>query len=274
MENATRSSSEPPALTIERLTKTYSKGGHGGLFGRRRRTITVVDDVSIEIRPGEVFGFLGLNGAGKTTTLKMVLGLIRPTAGRVFLFGHDAFRPESRSRIGFAPERTAFYDYLTTRETLETLGRLSGLDRESLAERIPRLLATVALVGEENTQVKDFSKGMQQRLGIAQSMLADPDLLIFDEPTTGLDPFGRRIFKDLVRDLKQAGKTVFFSSHQLPDVQEICDRVGVIHRGKMIHVGLVRELIQGGNTLEEWFMRLLGEVDPSVKIQGQERRFV
>ncbi|MBI4859759.1 MAG: ABC transporter ATP-binding protein [Candidatus Riflebacteria bacterium] len=252
------------ALDIKNVTKIYEKPG-SSTFGFAKRFVKVVDGVSLAINDSEIYGFLGLNGAGKTTTIKMVLGLIQPTSGAVDIFGKDAREPASRACLGFAPERSSFYDYLTAGEVLETLGGLSGMDQKTIRAKTPELLELVALEGEDRTLVKNFSKGMQQRLGIAQSLLADPALLIFDEPTTGLDPFGRKIFKDLMVRLKGQGKAIFFSSHQLMDVQEICDRVGVIHRGKLVHEGPVAELVREGRTVEKWFIELLGQVDPGAK---------
>jgi ABC-2 type transport system ATP-binding protein len=173
------------------------------------------------------------------------------------VFGQDARDPLVRARIGFCPERASFHDYLTSWETLEFLGGLSGLSGPALHTRIAEVLKMVGLEGEENNSVRTFSKGMQQRLGIAQSLLGNPDLLIFDEPTTGLDPFGRSFFKKLIQDLK----TVFFSSHQLLDVQEICDRVGVIHYGKLVYEGPVTEFLAGGRSLEEKFVELVVRLD-------------
>ena len=241
------------ALAVNELTKVYRKPG----FFRAGEPTTVVDRVSLEVPAGSVYGFLGLNGAGKTTTIKVLMGFIEATSGNIEVFGERAGTPQSRRRLGFAPERSAFYDYLTAAEVLEYMGGLSGIAVAQVRARIPSLLAQVALDGKGDTLVRNFSKGMQQRLGIAQSLLADPDLLVFDEPTTGLDPLGRKMFKDLVRSLRAAGKTVFFSSHQLADVQEICDRVGIIHRGKKVYEGMVSDLLKDGSGLEEKFLSLI-----------------
>ncbi|MBI4869938.1 MAG: ABC transporter ATP-binding protein, partial [Candidatus Riflebacteria bacterium] len=169
----------------------------------------VVNGVNLQIRPGEIYGFLGKNGAGKTTTIKMVLGLTFPTSGSIRIFGHEGITPEAKALIGFAPEKPAFYNHLRATELLIYAGELMGLRRKELPKRAAELLELVGLAGEGNTLVMNFSKGMQQRLGVAQALVADPKLLIFDEPATGLDPFGRKFIKDLMLELKRQGKTVF-----------------------------------------------------------------
>lgn len=246
------------ALELIGVTKVFP--GPRSLFGNAAAR-KAVDDLTIRVNKGEVYGFLGKNGAGKTTSIKMVLGLLGITSGDIRVFGSDARDPKERARIGFAPEKAAFYDYLTTYETLQFLGGLSGLRGKEFDARIHDVLRMVSLEHETHNLVKTFSKGMGQRLGIAQSLLGNPDLLIFDEPTTGLDPFGRSFFKQLIKNLKAEGKTVFFSSHQLLDVQEICDRVGVIHHGKLVYEGTVTDFLAGGRSLEERFVELITRID-------------
>ena len=255
------------ALRTADLTKVYYK--KEGFLKLRATPTTVVDKLNLQVPQGEVYGFLGMNGAGKTTTIKTLMGFIEATSGGIEVFGERIGPPEVRRRIGFAPERAAFYDYLTAREVLEYLGGLSRLPAKIVSERVPHLLELVALDGKGDTLVKNFSKGMQTRLGIAQSLLGDPDLLVFDEPTTGLDPLGRRMFKDLVLKLSTSGKTVFFSSHQLSDVQEICKRVGIIHRGKLLYEGLVADLVKDGTALEEKFVKMVTQVDHEMGIKTQ-----
>lgn len=246
------------SLEVLGLTKVYPGPSSFWMTSTPRRA---VDDVTLRIKSGEVYGFLGKNGAGKTTTLKVVLSLIAPTAGEVRLFGKDAGDPRERRRIGFAPEQASFYTYLTAAETLRYLGGLSGLKGNHLETRIQQTLEMVSLEKETHSYVRTFSKGMQQRLGMAQSLLTEPDILIFDEPTTGLDPFGRKFFKNLILRLKAEGRTVFFSSHQLLDVQEICDRIGIIHHGKLVFEGTVSDLLQGERSLEEKFVERILALD-------------
>ena len=251
------------ALRIDELTKVYTR--RSGFFSKS--SARVVDRLSLRVTEGEVYGFLGMNGAGKTTTIKMLMGFISKTGGELEVFGERVGPPAVRRHIGFAPERAAFHDYLTAGEVLEYIGGLSGLRLDRVRARIPELLRLVSLEGKENLLVKQFSKGMQQRLGIAQSLLGDPRLLVFDEPTTGLDPLGRRMFKELVLRLKSEGRTVFFSSHQLADVQEICDRVGIIHQGRLVHEGLVSELVADGTPLEQKFVQMVAKVEQETGVK-------
>jgi ABC-2 type transport system ATP-binding protein len=203
----------------------------------------VLRDLSLSVGQGEVFGFLGPNGAGKTTTLKILLGLIRQTSGRIEVFGSPAGGVEPHRRIGFLPESPYFYDYLTAEEFLRFYGRLAGMDGAKLSQRITSLLDTLGLKEARDRQLRKFSKGMLQRLGLAQALVHDPELLIFDEPMSGLDPLGRKEVRDLILQLREQGKTVFFSTHIIPDVQTICDRVAVIVRGKVVAAGRVEELV-------------------------------
>ena len=255
------------ALRIEDLTKVYTRRS-GWLLGRKTST-AVVDRLNLRVPAGEVYGFLGMNGAGKTTTIKMLMGFITKTSGQLEVFGEKVGAPEVRRQIGFAPERASFWDYLTAGEVLEYLGGLSGLPMTEVRAKIPELLRLVSLDDKEQVPVRNFSKGMQQRLGIAQSLLGGPKLLVFDEPTTGLDPLGRRMFKELVLRLKADGKTVFFSSHQLADVQEICDRVGIIHLGKLIHEGPVKELVSDGTPLEQKFVQMVAKVEQETGMKAR-----
>lgn len=230
----------------------------------KRRPKCVVDHLNIQVRSGEVYGFLGKNGAGKTTTIKMILGLTFPTAGAVRVLDGDGLLPATRARIGFAPEKPAFHSYLTAGEVMLYAGELLGLRKRIILEKTPGLLELVGLADDQNRPVSGFSKGMQQRLGLAQALIAEPDLIIFDEPATGLDPFGRKFVKNLILHLKEQGKTVFFSSHQLLDVQEVCDRVGIIHGGKLICEDTVANLLSAGDSqaenLEERFVEIVSEI--------------
>jgi ABC-2 type transport system ATP-binding protein len=245
------------AIETVDLVKEYWDREASFLTKRKKR---VVDQVNLQVRAGEVYGFVGKNGAGKTTTIKMILGLTYPTSGSIRLFGHEGISPDSKVQIGFAPEKPAFYNHLRARELMAYAGELMGMPRKTIAGRTQELLELVGLSGEGNTLVMNFSKGMQQRLGVAQALISDPKLLIFDEPATGLDPFGRRFIKELILRLRSEGKTVFFSSHQLLDVQEVCDRVGIIHRGGLIRQDTVAAILEGENNLEEKFVNMIRQM--------------
>jgi ABC-2 type transport system ATP-binding protein len=196
----------------------------------------------LTVADGEVFGFLGPNGAGKTTTLKMLMGLVFPTAGSARILGMDFNDPRVKAQIGFLPEQPYFYDYLTARELLEYYGQLSGVPAKERSWRINDLLNRVGLPDAGNIQLRKFSKGMLQRVGIAQAILHDPKVVFLDEPMSGLDPMGRREVRDLMEQLKHEGKTVFFSTHILSDAEALCDRVAIIHLGELRGVGAVAEL--------------------------------
>ena len=208
-----------------------------------RNKVIAVDDLNIKIRRNEVFGLLGPNGSGKTTTLKMLLSLLHPTKGRALVLGGDSSDPRINARIGFLPEESYLYRYLTARETLDFYGRLFGLNRRIRQERIDMLLEMVGLQGAANRQVGTFSKGMQRRIGLAQALINDPDLLILDEPTSGLDPIGTRQIKDLILQLARRGKTILLSSHLLADVEDVCDRISILYGGKVRMEGKVRDLL-------------------------------
>lgn len=228
-------------LRSEGLTKVFRIG----LLGRK---MTALDGLDLEVRPGEVFGFLGPNGAGKTTAIKIFLGLIRPTGGRAWLLGHDATLVRPRAEIGFLPEQPYFYDYLTAQELLDFAGQLFGLPRSIRQDRARRLLNVVGLAGTGDLTLRKFSKGMLQRIGIAQALINEPTLVILDEPMSGLDPIGRREIRDLILRLKEEGRTIFFSTHILPDVEMICDRVAILAHGRLRAVGRLSEILtaQGG----------------------------
>jgi len=201
-----------------------------------------VDSLTLSVPKGEVFGFLGPNGAGKTTTVKMLLGLVRPTAGTVRVLGRQPGDPTVMGRIGFLPEHFRFHPWLTAAGFLDLHGRLYGLSAGERRERIPRLLARVGLADRANSRLADFSKGMAQRIGLAQALLNDPELVFLDEPTSGLDPVGRRQVRDLIRELREAGVTVFLNSHFLSEVEVTCDRVAIVKRGRVVRIGTLDEL--------------------------------
>ena len=224
-------------IQVEGLTKQFPSGWPG------RPPTTVLDGLSLSVRQGEIYGFLGPNGSGKTTTIKVLIGLIRASSGTAELFGKPVGDVPTRRRIGFLPEAPYFYDYLTAEEFLTFYGHLAGLDRAGLAKRIPQLLEVVGLVEARTRQLRKFSKGMLQRVGLAQALIHDPELVILDEPMSGLDPIGRKQVRDLILSLRDQGKTVFFSTHIIPDVEAMCDRFVIIVKGKLMAEGRVDELV-------------------------------
>lgn len=210
--------------------------------------VRALSGLSLRVERGEIFGFLGPNGAGKTTTLKILLGLIKPTGGYTEILGAPTGDVEIKRRIGFLPEAPYFYDYLTAEEFLGFYGSLAGIDRAVLGKRIRELLDTVGLSHAHSRQLRKFSKGMLQRIGLAQALIHDPELIVLDEPMSGLDPIGRKQVRDIILQLRDRGKTVFFSSHILPDVEMICDRVAIVIQGKLRAGGRVDELANHGHT--------------------------
>jgi ABC-2 type transport system ATP-binding protein len=225
-----------PVIRIEGLSKTF-------VFGFWRRKVRAVEDLTLEVEESEIFGFLGPNGAGKTTTIKILMGLCFPTAGRVMVCGRQVPDPVAQARLGFLPENPYFYDYLSGAELLDLAGRLCGLPRAERRARAERLLGLVGLSDAAGRPLRKYSKGMLQRLGIAQALINDPALVVLDEPMTGLDPIGRKEIRDLIVGLKAEGKTVFFSTHILPDVELTCDRVGIIAQGRLRDVGPLEALL-------------------------------
>ncbi len=224
------------AIEILGLEKTYSIG-----FWRKRPKLAL-RPLDLKVEEGEIFGFLGPNGAGKTTTLKLLMGLIFPTAGSARILGMELDDPRMKAQIGFLPEQPYFYDYLTARELLEYYGQLSGVEAKLLSSRVAEVLTRVGLPDVGGVQLRKFSKGMLQRAGIAQAILHNPKVVFFDEPMSGLDPMGRREVRDLMAQLKVEGKTVFFSTHILSDAEALCDRVAIIHQGELRGVGAVADL--------------------------------
>ncbi|HUT28755.1 MAG TPA: ABC transporter ATP-binding protein [Sedimentisphaerales bacterium] len=231
------------AIETFSLTKVFSDW-----WGRDK--VYAVNDLNLQIRYNEVFGLLGPNGSGKTTTLKMLLGLLYPTKGRAVILGGDSTDPKISSRIGFLPEESYLYSYLSARETLDFYGRLFGLAGKVRRMRIEALLDMVGLRGVANRLVGTFSKGMARRIGLAQALINDPDLLILDEPTTGLDPIGTRQIKDLILQLAKRGKTILLCSHLLADVEDVCDRIAILYGGKIQSAGRVRDLLVQSGKLQ------------------------
>ncbi len=225
-----------PAIETINLEKTYAVG-----FWRKKPR-TALRPLSLTVAAGEVFGFLGPNGAGKTTTLKLLMGLVFPTAGTARILGMAIDDPVVKAQIGFLPEQPYFYDYLTARELLEYYAQLSGVPAKERSGRVEKMLGRVGLSDAARIQLRKFSKGMLQRVGLAQAILHDPKLVFLDEPMSGLDPMGRREVRELIQQLQQEGKTVFFSTHILSDAEALCDRVAVIHQGELRGVGAVADL--------------------------------
>jgi ABC-2 type transport system ATP-binding protein len=235
--------SDVPAVEVKNLVKDFK-----GALGVER--VRAVKDVSLRIAPGEVYGLIGPNGSGKSTTMKAVLGLVAPTSGSTSIFGRNSLKVDSRNEVGFLPENPYFYKHLTAAETLRFYGKLCGMRGRKLKERIGELLELVGLQDARDRRLKGFSKGMLQRIGLAQAMVQDPRLLVLDEPTAGVDPTGSRQIRDLILELKNRGITVFLCSHLLEQVQQVCDRVGIIHQGVLVNEGRLDELISVENRTE------------------------
>lgn len=212
----------------------------------RRQAVIAVDKLDLVVENSEIFGFLGPNGAGKTTTIKMLLGLIFPTSGQAWVLGNPIGDKKTRARVSYMPENPYFYDYMTGEDLLFFYGGLFGLKGASLKKKVDELLALVGLSEHRRKQLNEFSRGMLQRIGIAQALLNDPDLLILDEPTSGLDPIAHKEVRELLIRLKEQGKTIFLCSHQLSDVEMVCDRVGIMNKGKLVTVGKLEDLLRVG----------------------------
>jgi len=232
-----------PAISIQNLTKIFP-------VPFKRERVVAVRDLSLMVEPGQVYGLLGPNGSGKSTTMKIVLGLVTPTSGTTQIFGRDSALVESREAVGFLPENPYFYKFLTGLETVRFFGKLCGLTGRRLEERARELLARVGLEDAADRRIGGYSKGMLQRIGLAQALVQEPRLLVLDEPTAGVDPAGSREIRDLILDFKARGMTVLLCSHLLSQVQEICDRVGILHQGRLVREGRLEELISIENQTE------------------------
>ncbi len=235
-------------VEVADLSKTY----RSGIF--RKKRIQALVKVSLTVNPGEIFGLLGPNGAGKTTLIKILLGIVHPTSGTARLLDEDHTSVQIRGRIGYLPENHRYPNFLTARDTLLHFGRLQGITRDQLQERTDSLLETVGLKDWTKVKIKRFSKGMLQRLGLAQALLSDPEILFLDEPTDGVDPVGRKEIRDILKSLKAQGKTIFLNSHMLSEVEEISDRVTILNKGEVLRTGTIKEITaQGGYdiTLQE-----------------------
>ena len=228
-----------PNIVVEtqNLTKIYRD-----FWGREK--VKALKALDLEIRKGEVFGLLGPNGSGKSTTIKLLLGLLFPTSGRALVFGKDASEVTKNERIGYLPEESYLYKFLTAEETLDFYGRLFDMPAALRKERVAKLIDQVGLSWAKRRQLKEYSKGMTRRIGLAQALINDPDLVLLDEPTSGLDPLGVREMKDMILDLKNQGKTVVMCSHLLADVQDVCDRIAILYQGDLKELGRVDDLLQ------------------------------
>ena len=248
-----------PAVRIENLTKIFP-------VPLRRQRVTAVRNISFEVRPGEVYGLLGPNGSGKSTTLKILLGLVTPNQGRAMIFGQDSRDYHSRRDVGFLPENPYFYKFLTAAETLRFYGKVCGMGGTILNKRIDELIHLVGLEDARDRRIGGFSKGMLQRIGLAQALIQDPRLVVLDEPTAGVDPAGSHQIRDLILDLKKRGKTVLLTSHLLEQVQEICDRVGIMARGEMIREGALADLVSVKNQTEFVIENATPEIRSQIEI--------
>src|SRR5437867_4475742 len=231
------------AVVVSGLTKVFPVPFH-------REKVVAVRDLDLQVAAGEVYGLLGPNGSGKSTTLKIILGLVSPTRGRTEIFGRDSSRVDSREAVGFLPENPYFYKYLSGEETLAFFGKLGGLSGARLRDRIDELLELVGLTNARKRRLGTYSKGMLQRIGLAQALINQPKLVVLDEPTAGVDPAGSRDIRNIIVDLKNRGTTVLLSSHLLTQVQEICDRVGILARGVLVREGRLDELVTIENRSE------------------------
>src|SRR3972149_2717247 len=252
-------------IETRNLTKVYRD-----FWGRQK--VRALKALDLEIRRGEIFGLLGPNGSGKTTTIKLILGLLFPTSGQALVFGKDATDVQKNERIGYLPEESDLYRFLNAEETLDFYGRLFDMPRAVRRQRVADLIEMVGLEWAKRRQLKEYSKGMTRRIGLAQALINDPELILLDEPTTGLDPIGVREMKDLIIDLKNKGKTVLMCSHLLADVQDVCDRIAILYQGELKELGRVDALLKVPDVTQLRTTRLTpaaqAEVQQVVERQG------
>ncbi len=246
----------PPAIEIEDLTKHYKKGV--------KKKIVALEGLNLEIHQGEIFGFVGPNGAGKSTAIKLIMNLIFPTRGQVHIMGLEASQPAARRKVGYLPENPSFYDHLTGEEFLLFAGALVGMKGKTIKNKARELLTLVGLDQAKSLRIRKYSKGMMQRLGIAQALMGNPQIIIMDEPMSGLDPLGRTEVVRLILTLKEQGKTVFFSSHILHDVETICDRVGILVKGHLTYLGSLSHLSDSPS----WVLKLEGDHVDALQERG------
>ncbi len=237
------------AIELEQLTVEFQSG---------TSLIRAVDSLGMRVRSGTVFGFLGPNGAGKTTVIHVLLGFISATSGKALILGGDVRSPAARQRIGYLPEHAETYSFLTGRELLDATGRLFGMKGAVLAQRINEMLDRTGMTAAADRRIATYSKGMTQRICLAQALINDPELVIMDEPTGGLDPFGRMAVREIIADLRKRGKTVFFSSHELSEVETVCDELAVMSAGRLIVQGALGSIVPPGRSLEKYFLEIAG----------------
>jgi len=261
LQSDTPKASPPNAGHQEKMIEVHDLVADYGSGAKKTRA---VDGISFEVLRGECVGFIGPNGAGKSTTMKCMLGFMFPAKGTVRVFGYEPGNVEARRRLGYLPEVALYYPFMKARELLNLYGGLQGLSRSDLKKRIPEILEEVGLGGKGEILLKNFSKGMQQRLGIAQAIIAKPELLIFDELSSGLDPVGRFDLREVLLRLRREGTTIFFSSHELVEVEELCDRVIMIHKGKIVSSATVAELMKPLNQFEIEFEPANGSIPESL----------
>jgi ABC-2 type transport system ATP-binding protein len=246
-------------ISIQQLSKRYRSGF-------LIREIRALESVTFDVQPGEIFGFLGPNGAGKTTAIKILMGLMRPTSGAATVLGERPDSAKAKNRVGFLPESPYFYEHLSAREILELSARLHGIRGPARKERIDRMLTTVGLAGAQKGRLGKFSRGMLQRVGIAQALLHEPELVVLDEPMGGLDPIGRKEFRDIIVGLRARGRTVFFSTHILQDVELICDRVAILVGGRLVSLGRLDEIVTRG--IEDIELAVRNITAPAIQASG------
>lgn len=242
------------AISFQNIYKTFRSGF---------KAYPVLHDISFKVNKGEIYGFLGPNGAGKSTSIKLLLNFIQPGSGRIYiddlLVGRDSFQ----HLIGYLPETPCFYENLTGLETLAFAGKTSGMEKKEILSAAKRVLHRLNLDHAGDKLIKAYSKGMKQRLGIAMALIHDPEIFILDEPMSGLDPMGRKLISDVILELKQRGKTVFFSSHILSDIEKLCDRIGILNKGKLLYTGPTRDILQFGPDVETAFVHLIEKDEDS-----------
>lgn len=236
-------------IRIAQISKIYKKG--------RKKKKLAVDNLSLEVREGEVFGFLGPNGAGKSTVIKILMNFIRPSKGYARINGHPASDPQVRRFIGYLPENPYFYEHLTAEEILIFGGKAARMEHQDIVARIDVLLERLKLSHVRKDRLRSYSKGMVQRTGLGLALIHNPKICILDEPMSGLDPLGRRLVADLIEEMRHNGQTVFFSSHILSDIERLCDRVGILNRGRLLYCGSIKEFVQNPGGLEQSFINLI-----------------